>query len=133
MNAKDLNFAYQVKHALDQSLDDFPSATAGRLAAARKLALARKKPEPLLQRVNRLALAGGFGGQLQQPLSRLGWLGIAAPLVAGTMLFIGLYQFEREQHLAEQVEIDLAVLSDNLPVSAYVDRGFKAYLTRRDE
>ncbi len=133
MNAKELNFAYQVKHALDQNLDDFPVATAERLAAARKRALARKRPEPLLQRVNFMALAGGFGEQLQQPLSWLGRLGIATPLLAGAIIFIGLYQFEQEQHIAELAEIDVAVLSDDLPVSAYVDRGFTAYLARRDE
>ncbi len=108
-------------------------AAAERLAAARKLALSRKKPEPLMLRINRLALAGQFGSHLQQPFSWLGRVGVITPLLVGALVFIGLYQFEQEQHIAEQAEIDLAVLSDDLPVSAYTDQGFNAYLATRDE
>lgn len=133
MNAKDLNFAYRVKHALDQNLDNLPASTAERLASARKIALARKRPEPLRLRIHRLALAGNFSGFLNEPLSWLGRLGVATPLLAGALIFVGLYQFEQEQRITELAEMDVAVLSDELPVSAYVDKGFNAYLAARDE
>ncbi|RJG00770.1 DUF3619 family protein [Noviherbaspirillum sedimenti] len=133
MNAKDLNFAYQVKHALDQNLDNLPDSTAERLSSARKIALSRKKPEPLRRRIPSLALAGQIGNYFQEPLSWLGRLGVATPLLAGALVFIGLYQFEQEQRIAELAEMDVAVLSDELPVSAYVDQGFNAYLATRDE
>jgi len=133
MNAKDLYFAYQVKHALDQNLDQIPASAKERLASARKIALARKKPEPMRLRINRLAVAGQFSGYLQEPLAWLGRLGVMTPLLVGALIFIGLYQFEREQRITELAEIDVAVLSDDLPVSAYVDQGFNAYLATRDE
>jgi hypothetical protein len=43
MNTDDLNFAYKVRHALNDKLDDLPASTTDRLAQARKMALARKK------------------------------------------------------------------------------------------
>lgn len=135
MNVKDLNFAYRVKHMLDQNLENLPASTAERLASARKVALARKKPEPMHIRVSRAAFAGAehFGGYISSPLSWLGRVGVATPLLIGALVFVGLYQFEQEQRIAELAEIDAAVLADDLPVSAYVDQGFNAYLASRDE
>ncbi|HCY62036.1 MAG TPA: DUF3619 domain-containing protein [Oxalobacteraceae bacterium] len=135
MNVKDLNFAYQVKHALDQNLDNLPPSTRERLASARKIAMSRKKPEPLHIRVRQLALAGHqqIGNAFQAPLSWLGRLGIMAPLLAGVLIFVGLYDHEQEQHIAELAEIDVAVLSDDLPVEAYADQGFNGYLAARDD
>lgn len=133
MNAKDLNLAYRVKHALDQNLDNLPASAVDRLASARKMALSRKKPEPLRLRVNRLAIAGQFGGFLQERMSWLGRVGVMTPLLAGALIFVGLYEFEHEQRIAELAELDVAVLADDLPVSAYVDQGFNAYLASREE
>lgn len=133
MNANDLNFAYRVKHALDQNLDNLPASTADRLASARKIALSRKKPDALRVSINRLAIAGQFGGFLQERMSWLGRLGVMTPLLAGALIFIGLYEFEHEQRIAELAELDVAVLADDLPVSAYVDQGFNAYLATREE
>lgn len=133
MNAKDVNFAYQVKHALDQNLDNLPASTAERLALVRKLAISRKKPEPLRVRLNQLAMAGHLSGALHAPLAWLGRFGVIMPLLVGTMVLIGMYEFEQEQRIEELAEMDVAVLSDDLPVSAYVDRGFNAYLATRDE
>lgn len=135
MNVKDLNFAYRVKHALDQNLENFPTSTAERLASARKLAMARKKPEPLHLRVGRLALAGHdqIGNYVHARVSWLARVGVMTPLLIGALVFVGLYQFEKEQRIAELAEIDVAVLADDLPVSAYVDQGFNAYLASRDE
>lgn len=133
MNAKDLNFAYRVKHALDQNLDNLPASAADRLASARKIALSRKKPDTLRVRINRLAIAGQFGGYLQEHMFWLGRVGVMTPLLVGALVFVGLYEFEREQRIAELAELDVAVLADDLPVSAYVDQGFNAYLATRDE
>ncbi len=65
MNTDDLNFAYKVRHALNEHLDDLPASTTDRLAQARKLALARKKAHveaPLKVRVSKNALAGAGTG-----------------------------------------------------------------------
>lgn len=133
MNAKDLNFAYRVKHALDQNLDNLPISAADRLASARKIALSRKRPNTLRVRITQLAFAGQFGGYLHERMSWLGRVGVMTPLLIGALVFVGLYEFEQEQRIAELADLDVAVLADDLPVSAYVDQGFNAYLATRDE
>ena len=134
MNTDDLNFAYKVRHALDEKLDDLRPSTTQRLAAARQIALARKKPHaPALVAQN--ALAGdGFGRALYkpflQPFSWISRVGVALPLLALAAGLVGIYQFEQQQHIAVLAELDVAVLSDELPLSAYLDHGFNAYLTQ---
>jgi protein-S-isoprenylcysteine O-methyltransferase Ste14 len=133
MNTDDVNFAYKVRHALDAKLDDLRPSTTDRLASARKIALARKKPDvPALVAQN--ALAGdGFGRALSksfsQPFSWISRVGVVLPLLALAAGLVGIYQFEQQQHIAELAELDVAVLSDELPLSAYLDHGFNAYLT----
>ena len=136
MNNKELLFAYRVKRALDENLEHLPQSTTQSLAEARRVALARKKKHaPVV--VPQLAFAGGIGdigGNFSQPLlSWLGRLGVAIPLLAGVMIFAGLYQHENQQRISELAEIDLGVLSDELPLSAYLDHGFNAYLAQQSE
>ena len=136
MNAKELNFAYKVRHALNERLDDIPAKNSERLASSRNLALSRKKKDaPLRVRAASHAIAGHTGGSafFDEPLSWLRRLGIAAPLLAGVVMFVGLYQFEQQQRISETAEMDAAVLADELPLSAYLDHGFNAYLAKRGE
>ena len=46
---------------------------------------------------------------------------------------VGIYQFEQQQRINEIADIDAAVLSDELPLSAYLDHGFSTYLAKRAE
>jgi hypothetical protein len=134
MNAKETNFAYKVRHALNESLDLLPTTTAERLSSARKIALSRKKKQsPLRTHVIQATLAGQSGNFFNEPFSWLGRFGVAVPLLLGIALFVGLYQYEQQQRISEIAEYDAAVLSDELPLSAYLDRGFNAYLTKRAE
>ncbi len=134
MNTKELQFAYLVKHALEENSQKLPDETIARLSFARKIAVSRKKKRHLLpiHAVHNI-LAGPTGNFFNAPLTLLGRLGIAAPLLAGALILIGLYEFEHEQRITEMAEFDVAVLSDELPLSAYADQGFNAYLARRDE
>lgn len=135
MNSKEINFAFKVRHALNENLDNLPAPTADRLAAARKAAMARKKkdaPTRVLARQGVLAgHAGSFFGD-----HRLSWLtriGVAAPILAGMVLLFGLYQYEQQHRIAAAADIDAAMLSDELPPSAYLDRGFSAYLAQQQD
>ncbi|WP_317204612.1 DUF3619 family protein [Janthinobacterium sp.] len=132
MNTDDLNFAYKVRHALNEQLDHLPASTSERLAAARRAAMSRKKAHAPLQ-VRQGALAGGAGAFFSQPFSWLGRMSVALPLLVLAAGLVGIYQFEQEQHIAELAELDAAVLSDELPLSAYLDHGFNAYLTTKRE
>ncbi len=132
MNTDDVNFAYKVRHALDEQLDQLPASTTERLAAARKQAMARKKAHaPVLVEQNILASnTGRMGASFLQPFSWIGRFGVVLPLLALAAGLIGIYQFEQQQHISELAELDVAVLSDELPLSAYLDHGFNAYLTQ---
>lgn len=134
MNTDDLNFAYKVRHALNEKLDELPASTTDRLAQARKMALARKKAHvevPLAVRVVRTELAAAGGGLLSH-FNWLGRWGMLVPALALVVGMVGIYQYEQQERIADLAEIDAAVLSDELPLDAYLDHGFNAYLTRSE-
>lgn len=130
---KELNFAYKVRHALNENLDALPPATTERLAAARRLALSRKKqnsPLRVLFSKPVLATEGGVFGEAPSWLARMG---LAVPLIVLVVGLMGIYQSEQERFIKDTAEIDAGVLSDDLPLSAYLDHGFNAYLSTREE
>jgi hypothetical protein len=132
MNTDDINLAYKVRHALNENLDNLPASTTDRLAAARALALSRKKadaPAPVRKPEQRpqFDVRSLFSAQ---------WLtraAVAAPLLAMVFGLAGVYQVEREQRTAELADLDAAVLSDDLPLTAYTDHGFNAYLAQQQQ
>jgi hypothetical protein len=58
---------------------------------------------------------------------------VVAPLLAMVAGLVGVYQAEHEQRMAELAELDAAVLSDELPLTAYTDHGFNAYLVQQQQ
>jgi hypothetical protein len=134
MNAKELNFAYKVRHALNEHLDNLPVDTTARLAAARAKAMASKKSDaPVRARLPQAALAGGIGDFFNEPLSWFRRLGLAVPAIVLVAGLFGIYHLEQQQRISDTAELDALVLSDELPLSAYLDHGFNAYLASRGE
>ena len=135
MNTDDLNFAYKVRHALNDKLDELPASATDRLAQARKMALARKKADaPLAVRVVKAELAAAGGG-LSGFFSQFTWLSkasLAIPALALVIGLAGIYQHEQQERIADLADIDAAVLSDELPLTAYLDHGFNAYLSQSE-
>jgi Protein of unknown function (DUF3619) len=137
LETKELEFVWQVRRALDENAASIAPATVDRLAVARRAALARKKPEPVSAPVFVPALAGaGMPSALPQlgapqdrrsPLRRFA---LAWPLVALVVSLVGIAYWEDQQRTAELADIDAAMLSDDLPLNAYLDHGFNAYLSR---
>jgi len=134
---KELEFARQVRRALDENAASIPPATVDRLAAARRAALARKKPETVSAPVFAPALAGaGMPGGMshgelpQRRRSSLRRFALAWPLAALVVSLVGIAYWEDQQRTAELADIDAAMLSDDLPLNAYLDHGFNAYLSR---
>ncbi|MGJ9417371.1 DUF3619 family protein [Massilia sp. CMS3.1] len=125
MNNDDINLAYKLRHALNDNLDALPASTTERLAAARALALSRKKADaPARAQGARRFFDVGF----HLSGAGLGRLGVAIPLLALVFGLGGLYQYDQQQRIAELAELDAAVLADELPLTAYLDHGFNAYL-----
>jgi hypothetical protein len=136
MNANEINFAYRVRHALNENLDQLPAASTSRLAEARQRALSRKKPDTarhaiVMHPASPYGHAGdGFFGR---PLSWLGRMSMALPVIVVFVSLVGMYQAEKKQHIVDLAEIDAMLLSDELPLTAYIDHGFNAYLAQHGE
>lgn len=122
MNTDDINLAYKVRHALNEQLDTLPDATTARLAAARAAAMARKKAHAPSRVQPRFSVGSLFS------MHGMGRIAVAIPLLALVAGLAGVYQHEQKQHIADMAELDAAVLSDELPLTAYLDDGFNAYL-----
>ncbi len=133
----ELEFAYQVRRALDEQLTALPASTTDRLYAARKMAIARKKPNTVYATAPRFAgaFAGalGAGNPFDESLSWLGRVGIAIPLLVLILGGFGIYQLEQERRINDLADIDTAVLTDELPLSAFLDHGFETYLSKHGE
>jgi Protein of unknown function (DUF3619) len=139
LESKEQEFALKISRALDESTARIPAAAVDKLAAARRTALARKKSEKVAVAAPVLtpAFAGAASqfsspeaGETRKPRTRLGRLGLAWPLLALVIGLAGIAYWEDQQRTAELADIDAAMLSDNLPLDAYLDHGFNAYLTR---
>ncbi|MEX3526681.1 MAG: DUF3619 family protein [Burkholderia sp.] len=131
---KELEFALKIHRALNERAAELPPPAADRLAAARRAALARKKPDASIVLVP--ALAGGgtgtFGlvrGPAPRPVSLTRRILLAVPLVVLLAGIVGIAYWENLEHTAELADIDAAMLNDNLPLNAYLDHGFNAYLS----
>lgn len=134
MNSKELNFAYKVRHALNESADNLPAFTTDRLTSARKIALSRRKKESALRVfVSPQRFAGEAGGFLHTHFSWIARMGLILPLIVVAAGLVGIYEYEQQRRIDETAEIDAEVLADELPLSAYVDHGFNAYLAKRGE
>ncbi|WP_374622435.1 DUF3619 family protein [Pandoraea sp.] len=136
LESREIRFAHRVRRALDEASDAPSPNIAARLAAARQQALARKKPEPVVVVQPALVLAGvdavqsPSAGGPRRAFEKLGRLGLLWPLAALVIGLAGLAYWEHQQHIQDLADIDAAVLSDELPLSAYADHGFNAYLKR---
>jgi Protein of unknown function (DUF3619) len=133
MNTRELNFAYKVRHALNENLDSLPAPAVERLAAARRQALTRKKQERGTRLLAwRIATAGaGNGATGSHP-----WLAAAGAVLPALVLAAGLagiFQFVEQRRIADTAEIDAEMLADELPLSAYLDNGFQAFLSKRSD
>lgn len=133
---KEFEFAGKMRRALDESAAGLPATTLDRLAGARRLALARKKPETVAAKAFAPVLAPALGPQAapstgeRRRLSPLGRLLRVWPVVALVGGIAVIAYWENLQRAAELADIDAAMLNDDLPLNAYLDHGFNAYLSR---
>ena len=122
---EDTEFGYKARQILNQGLDTLDGRVAGRLHEARQVALnAQKVP------VRGLRLAG-IGNTVE-----VAFFSNARNLIAVMALAVGAmgaYYWNAFEQAREYEEIDSALLADELPPSAYLDRGFHAWLERASD
>ena len=129
-------FARRLTARLNEGTGQLPYDISERLRAARVQALEkRKKPAlvhhtasaaaPLLVRAGRSAALGGWdseGGSWWRSLVS------AVPVLALVAGLVAINFAQDEYSTAEVAEVDAALLTDDLPPSAYADPGFVQFL-----
>lgn len=117
--------AKRIVELLDESVDTLSPRERERLSKARRLALARYKPEPLP------AWAPAWTG----PISRLtehSVMGVryVIPLAALVLGLLGVVYMNASVPSGDIADIDAGLLTDELPINAYLDQGFDSWLKR---
>jgi hypothetical protein len=122
-------FGRQVASRLAAGTAELPYGITERLRAARVQAVARRKPANLLGMTS-VAASGGaatltFG---DQGVSLWNRIASALPLIALAAGLILIHAVQNERRASEVAEVDAALLTDDLPPSAYADPGFAQFL-----
>ena len=121
-------FADKITAYLDAGTQDLRAGTAYRLQQARSAALARLDPAFAQAVAPALAFSRGAGGSAAgRPWTHgpARWLGIA--LIAAAAAF-GWQQWRAVQQVHELQDLDAQILTSDLPIDAYLDRGFANWL-----
>ena len=126
----ELHFAYQVKQHLNASLRALPADKAERLCAAREQALARQRKLATAP-VAALAGAGSVAGSL--PVGQFAWAAQVLPVLVLAAALLGISYWHQNNRAEENADIDTQMLVDELPPSAYADKGFGAWIKRGQE
>jgi hypothetical protein len=114
-------FGNRIRHLLNQGLELDPGVRE-RLRAAREQALEAQRAEP----VPLVRWADNVFGTLE------GWRGVSTrvllPVAVLVLAVSGIYTWQEKRRVAELVDIDSQLLSDDLPIDAYLDRNFQNWL-----
>jgi len=123
MNQQDHEVAGKIVQLLNSGTDELDQGARERLLNARKVALAhyKDKPEPAWSLDWTGHAVMRFGGHRFEARH----LVAAAVLSAG---LIGVIYWQNRAPANEIAEIDLGLLTDDLPINAYLDRGFDSWL-----
>jgi hypothetical protein len=126
MNRPDDEVAAKIVQRLDYGVESLDAGTRERLAAARKVALShyRERPEPVFSFAWAMNALSQRGGSQRMQGARY--------LIAVATLVLGLIGFAYWQTLQPNdfSDIDVRLLTDDLPIDAYLDRGFDSWLKR---
>jgi hypothetical protein len=120
----EMQFGNRIRQILNQGITVRPDI-AKRLQQARERALARQRPQPapaLAWADNAIGRVGGWGGLALRVLLPLAMLLASAAAI---------YTWQQNQRADELEEIDTQLLTDDLPIDAYLDRGFQNWLKKR--
>jgi len=127
MTSRETEIANKIRPYLDQATADLKAGIVYRLQLARADALARLS-DPQRVVVPELAHAMAGAGIANRPSPRFSyrlWLAVAVfAIVAG----FGWQQWRTFQDTREFEELDAQILSSDLPIDAYLDRGFQNWL-----
>ena len=124
MNDQEYRFSSKIRRILDQDCEDLEPRLATRLHDIRQQAVARHQ----MIAVGNLRLASNF-----EPFTtNFLWSHVRSALAITALMLgmIGTYYWNTYEDADDYAEIDSALLADDLPVAAYTDQGFHAWLDR---
>jgi Protein of unknown function (DUF3619) len=124
MNQQD-ELAARIAKLLDEGTDALGADKRARLAEARKLALSRQQGRRVPALVP--AWSGPFSRFTEQSVLGVRYLVPFAALILG---LIGVVYVNTSGVASEIADIDAGLLTDELPISAYLDQGFDSWLKR---
>lgn len=122
---EEMKLTYLVRQALSHAVEDLDEKTLSRLHEVRMEALSRQRVA-----IGGLGLAG-IGLKTSGFLPAYG-----RTFIAAFALLLGVastYVWTHFEQAAQNEEIDSALLSDDLPPAAYLDKGFQAWLDRSSQ
>lgn len=122
-------FGLKIAARLSQGAAELPHDISERLRASRVQALARRK----IVRTHSAAtvVASGAAAALTFGDEGLGWWGriaSALPLIALVVGLVAIDVVQNNNRAVEMAEVDVALLTDDLPPAAYTDPGFLQFL-----
>lgn len=123
-------FGRQLSARLTLGTAELPYEITERLRAARVQALARRKLVPALAPTVVASSGGaatlGFGGD--EGLSWWNRIASALPILVLAAGLVAIHVVQNDRRASEVAEVDAAILTDDLPPSAYADPGFTQFL-----
>ena len=122
-------FGLGIAARLSDASDELPYDISERLRASRVQALAKRKVV-VAKTASTVSLSGGaasltFG---TEHMSVWNQIGSAIPLLALVLGLVAINVIQDDNRANELAEIDAALLTDDLPPSAYTDAGFAQFL-----
>ena len=132
-------FHLEIRRALDESAGRLPFRVAHRLERARGLALTRlsqadaaaRRTVEVREVMAATATAGGGSAASPNGEGTSWWWRFAATVLPLLIVVAGLMAISVwvDTDMAEDTaDVDMAVLTDDVPISAYADRGFGVFL-----
>ena len=124
-------FGRRIVQTLDGGLN-LPAEAQARLKAARARAVdAQRHIEPSLA----VTIIDGISARLAGPTQWLTHVLLPVLLLIGGMIGLNYWQDSQQRALvaADTAEVDTRLLQGDLPIDAYLDSGFQAWLKRSSE
>ena len=126
MNRPEHELAKKLVQYLDYGVDHLEPGVRERLAAARRTALSHYREKPGLE------LGPAWAGQAAVRLTEHRVYGVSLLIAAAALLvaMAGVVYWQSTGPSNGIAEIDLNLLTDELPINAYLDKGFDSWLKR---
>ena len=127
---QDHELAEKIVSLLNQGTNQIDAKTAGKLLTARKEALARYQQKPTSAWMPHWATAGVNHASLYfEPFSHNLRAVLVLLALLGSLSAVLAWQASSQQG-SEFADIDEGLLTDELPINAYLDKGFDSWLKR---